>query len=112
MDNLTLRTQRRADLKLEISLQTSSVKLDHVIAGIKNILSHPAIESYVTFLSDITATAFVIHIEYYTVMIPIGDFNQLKQTVNLEILRLLESLNVEFAGERKEVMIVGQESLR
>jgi MscS family membrane protein len=112
MDNLTLRTQRRADLKLEISLQTSSVKLDHVIGGIKNILSHPAIETYVTFLSDITATAFVIHIEYYTVMIPIGDFNQLKQTVNLEILRLLEGLNVEFAGERKEVMIVGQESLR
>src|SRR6187431_1617779 len=66
MDNITLRTQRRADLKLELSLQTSSVKLDHAIAAIKSALSHPAIENYVAFLSDITANAFIIHIEYYT----------------------------------------------
>ncbi|GAO41814.1 mechanosensitive ion channel family protein [Flavihumibacter petaseus] len=105
MDNLTLRTFRRADLKLEISLQTSSVKLDHAIAGIKSILSHPAIENYVTYLSDITGNAFLIHVEYYTGIIPVADFNQLKQTVNLDILRLLESLQVELAGEVKEVLI-------
>lgn len=105
MDNLTLRTQRRGDLKLELSLQTSSVKLDHTIAGIKSVLSHPAIDSYVTFLSDITANAFIIHVEYYTAMMPISEFNQLKQTVNLEVLRLLESLQVELAGEVKEVLV-------
>lgn len=105
MDNLTLRTSRRADLKLEISLKTSSVKLDHAIAGIKNILSHPAIDSYVTFLSDISSNAFIVHIEYYTAIIPIADFNQLKQTINLDIMRLLESLQVELAGEVKEVYV-------
>ncbi len=105
MDNLSLRSQRRADLKLEISLKTSTVKLDHVVAGIKSILSHTAIENYTCFLSDITGTAFIITIEYYTGLIPVSEFNQLKQTINLEILRLLESMNVELAGESREVII-------
>ncbi|KYP14806.1 mechanosensitive ion channel domain-containing protein [Flavihumibacter sp. CACIAM 22H1] len=105
MDNLSLRSQRRADLKLELSLKTSSVKLDHVVAGIKAILSHPAIENYTCFLSDITANSFLIHVEYYSGMIPVVEFNQLKQTINLEILRLLESLDVELAGEMKEVLV-------
>ncbi len=105
MDNLSLRTQRRSDLKLELSLQTSSVKLDHTIAGIKQILSHPAVESYTCFMSDITANAFIITIEYYAALIPIVDFNQLRQTINLEILRLLESLQVDLAGENKEIII-------
>ena len=105
MDNLTLRTQRRGDLKLELSLQTSSVKLDHTIAGIRTILAHPAMESYVAFLNDITANAFIIHVEYYTAILPIAEFNQLKQTINLEVLRLLESLQVELAGEVKEVVV-------
>lgn len=106
MDNITLRTQRRADLKLELSLQTSSVKLDHAIAAIKGTLSHPAIENYVAFLNDITANAFIIHIEYYTTIIPAAEFNQLKQTINLSIVRSLENLGVELAGENKELRLV------
>jgi MscS family membrane protein len=106
MDNITLRTQRRADLKLELSLQTSSVKLDHAIVSIKGCLSHPAIENYVAFLSDITANAFIIHIEYYTAIIPITEFNQLKQTINLSILRAIEQLEVELAGENREIRLI------
>lgn len=106
MDNITLRTQRRADLKLELSLQTSSVKIDHAIAAIKNCLAHPAIQNYSAYLSDITGTAFIITIEYYTGIIPVAEFNQLKQTINLSILRSLESLEVELAGENKEVLVV------
>lgn len=105
MDNLSLRSQRRADVRLELSLKTSSVKLDHAVGGIKNILSHEAIENYTCFMSDITANSFVITIEYYTGMIPMTEFNQLKQTINLEILRLLESMEIELAGETKEVLI-------
>ncbi len=105
MDNLSLRTLRRADLRLEISLQTSAVKLDHAIAGIKTILSHTAITSYAAFLSDITANAFIVQVEYYTATIPVAEFNQLRQTVNLEILRLLEANQVELAGETQEVTI-------
>jgi len=108
MDNLSLRSQRRADLRLELSLKTSTVKLDHAVAGIKTILSHPAIENYSCLLSDITANAFIVTAEYYTGMIPMAEFNQLKQTINLEILRLLESMEIELAGETREVVVTNQ----
>ena len=83
--------------------------MDHAIAAIKNSLSHPAIENYVAFLSDITANAFIIHIEYYTAIIPIAEFNQLKQTINLSILRSIENLGVELAGENREVRLIATE---
>ena len=77
----------------------------HAIAGIKNILTHPAIESYTCFLSDITSSAFIVHIEYYAPIIPIIEFNQLRQFINLEVLKLMESLQVDLAGENKEVYL-------
>jgi MscS family membrane protein len=106
LDNISLRTQRRADLNLELSLQTSSDKLDHAISAIKNCLSHPVVENYFAFLSDITPNAFLVHIEYYTAIIPIMEFNQLKQTINLSILRSLEELDVVLAGESKDIRII------
>ena len=105
MDNLTLRSMRRADLKLELSLQTAPDDLDKAVAGVKAILSEQVISSYTAFLSDITPTAFVLHIEYYTATIPVADFNKLRQKVNLAILRMLDDMNIDLAGENKEVLV-------
>jgi MscS family membrane protein len=40
MDNLTLRTQRRVDIRLEISLNCSSEKLEQLVGGVQRILEH------------------------------------------------------------------------
>ena len=46
MDNITQRTQRRADLRMEISLSATATQLDEYTKGIQQILSsYPAIES-------------------------------------------------------------------
>lgn len=105
MDNLTLRSMRRADLKLELSLQTPPDNIDKAIAGIKSILSEPVITSYSAFLADITSTAFLVNIEYYTATIPVAEFNLLKQKINLAILRLLDDMHIDLAGETKEVLV-------
>ncbi len=105
MDNLTLRSMRRADLKLELSLQTPPDGIDKAIAGIKSILSEPVITSYSAFLADITSTAFLVSIEYYTATIPVAEFNLLKQKINLAVLRLLDDMHIDLAGETKEVLV-------
>ncbi len=104
-DNLTLRTQRRADLDLSISLGTSAAQLQQLTDGIKTILQAPAIENRVIVLNDITASAFMVHTEYYTAPIPIKEFNELKQRVNLDVIKLLEALQVELAGVSTEVRL-------
>jgi MscS family membrane protein len=37
LDNHSLRTQRRSDLKLEIGLQTTTAEIEHLIEGVKKI---------------------------------------------------------------------------
>lgn len=100
IDNLTLRTQRRADLNLELKSTTQSDQVKNFLSGIEKILNHPRVENKVLFLNDISASAFVIHIEYYSAPIPADEFNLLKQEVNLKIIELMESLHLEIIGIR------------
>ena len=107
MDNLTLRTQRRADLRLEISLSTSSDQLQQLLSEIKRITSQPLIINKIIFLSDIVTNAYIITIEYYTTAIPATQFNEVRQQVNLEIIQSLAALKIELAGLNSEVKISG-----
>ncbi|MCY7310168.1 MAG: mechanosensitive ion channel family protein, partial [Chitinophagaceae bacterium] len=66
LDNLSSRTQRRGDLKLELGLQTSSVKLESIIADIKKIMERKEIEEAEVLLAEITGHAFIIQSDYYT----------------------------------------------
>jgi MscS family membrane protein len=108
MDNLTLRTQRRVDLDLQVSLGTAAVQLQELLDGIKKILDYPAIENRTLFLNDIVTNAYIIHVEYYTGAIPIAEFNGIKQRTNLEIIKLMESLKIELAGLNTEVKVSGR----
>ena len=106
MDNLSLRTQRRADLRLEISLVTSQDTIQQLIEGIRQITAHPSIENRNVFFVDIVSNAYVITVEYYTGVVSIQEFNQLKQTINFEILKLLERLQIELSGLNTDIRIV------
>jgi MscS family membrane protein len=105
VDNLTLRTQRKAEIRLEISLLTPSATLDELIDGVKKIVTKNLIESSSVFLNDITSKSFLIYIDYFTSTISQDDFNDLKEKVNLEILSLMEKLNIEVAGANADVRV-------
>ncbi len=105
VDNLSLRTFRRADLKLEISLGTSAIQLNQLVEGIRVILQQSDIISRTVLLNDISSNAFIINVEYYCNPIPIADFNAIKQHSNLQIIGLIESLNIELAGYNTEVRL-------
>ena len=105
LDNLSLRTHRRGDLKLEIGLQTPPDKLKQVIAGVEKLLSRKEIENFTVHLSEIGHNALVVLADYYTAPFTIKEFNTVKQEVNLQSLQLLEQLQVELAGASTDVRI-------
>lgn len=107
LDNYSERSQRRADLRLEIGLHTPATVLEQLHAGIGNILSRKEIENFNLHLSEITATAFVILSDYYTAPLTIQEFNRIKQDVNLECLKLLEKYKVELAGTVTDIKFHG-----
>lgn len=107
VDNLSLRTQRRADLRLELSIQTPPARISLVLEGIKKILTHQDIENFHVHLSDITSNAAIIVSDYYTAPLTLLAFNEIKESVNLKVLKLLEESQIEIAGASTDIRVSG-----
>ncbi|WP_301921311.1 mechanosensitive ion channel family protein [Ferruginibacter sp.] len=101
VDNWSMRTQRRAEIILELSVKTPATKVENIIAETKKILAEkePRLFSYSVILKDISKNGMTIMAEYFTEAIALSEFDTLKQTINLQIKKLLEDNTVEFSGE-------------
>src|SRR6187401_4428 len=66
LDNVSLRTQHKGELRLEIDLNTSSLKIQELLAGIKNIFKKKEIENSTVLMNAITGDAFMVNGDYFT----------------------------------------------
>jgi MscS family membrane protein len=108
LDNLSLRTQLKGELRLQIALTTSSLKLEQLIAGVKKIVERKEeIENGQVFMNDIAVNSFLIHVDYFTRPLTHADFIKVKEDVNLQVLKLMEQLKIEIAGASTDVRIEG-----
>jgi MscS family membrane protein len=99
VDNITLRTQRKAELRLELDLGAGPAQIRALLPGIKTVLNKTGIENQAVFLTETGKNAHIISIEYYTtIQQSIEEFNELREAVNLEIIELLEKNKIELAG--------------
>jgi len=107
VDNWSMRTQIRAEIKLELSVKTPVNKIEDLIAAIKNILNthNNVILSYSVFLKDISKNGATIITEYFTRSVAMAEFDSLKQTINIRVKKLLEEEEIEFAGEASRIVI-------
>jgi MscS family membrane protein len=101
LDNLTLRTQRKAEIRLELHVRTTSKQIDELIAKIEMLLQQQEeIESNTVVLNDLGSKSIIIHVDYFTQTIEFARFQEIKQTINLNILRMMEGLAIELAGNQ------------
>jgi MscS family membrane protein len=99
VDNQTLRTYRKAELRLQFDSSTAAGVISSFIEDCRKLLLDKSFISDATvYLNDISGTAFQINIDYFTSPIPLAEFNEIKQTLNLEFLNLLESKKIVIAG--------------
>jgi len=106
VDNQTLRTYRKAELRLQLESSTAATTLDAFIADIRKLLTEkPFILDATVFLMDISGTSFQVNIDYFTTPIPLVEFNEIKQKINLEILHLMEHRKMQVAGSAMRVKI-------
>src|SRR5450432_2977737 len=68
VDNWSMRTQRRAEIKLELSVKTPVAKIENIISGLKIILNTNVehLSTYSVFLKDISKNGITIIVEYFT----------------------------------------------
>lgn len=106
MDNITLRTQRRGELILELDLQTTPVKLRALVQNIKKILEKLAAENTTVYLSNTGKNAHVVSIEYFFGMEEsFEDFVHHKEDINLQVISLLHESEIKLAGGATTVVI-------
>lgn len=108
LENLSLRTQRKAEIKLEVGVDVPSETLNKFIEMIRARLNHPQIEESSVFLLEIRSNSFVINIDFFTAPVSVSEFNKLKQQKNFEILKLMEEMKIELAGASSDIKISGK----
>jgi MscS family membrane protein len=106
MDNLSLRTQRKASLQLDLHANTSRSSVNDLVLAIENSLRRKdKIENYSVFLADISKNALIVQVEFFTASIPAEDFNVLRQDVILGIIELMSEMNIQLASKETEILV-------
>jgi len=101
LDNLTLRTQRKAEIRLELNVKSTAKQIDELITKIEMLLQQQEeIETSTVVLNDLTGKSMIIHVDYFTQTIEFARFQEIKQTINLNILRMMEGLSIELTGNQ------------
>jgi MscS family membrane protein len=101
LDNLSLRTQRRNEIRLEVDLLTPADKLKLMVEEIRKLISREEIEDSSVYMTEIQSHAYIVVGEYFTAPITVSEFNNLRQEINLQVLALLENEGIKLVGPRR-----------
>ncbi len=98
VDNLSLRTQRKAEIKLEMSLKTTAHQLSILMKKINEVLqAKELVESYQVHLFETGKNAHIISVDFFVnATDSLESFSKLKDTVNFELIELVEKLELKF----------------
>ena len=112
VDNLSMRNQRRAEIKLALSDKTKPDEVQAFIDAVKNILNEKQediIKSSV-FLTDFNKDGVTITIEYYTQPFTMNEFNKVKQLVNFKLMHLMEEQQLAMSSAASNITIVNNDA--
>lgn len=106
VDNLTLRTYRKTELRIQFDSSTPADSISLFIEDCRRKLSeNTEISDATVYLNDISGTFFQVNIDYFVAPVPLTQFNELKQKLNLEILNFIESRKIVIAGSGMTVKL-------
>ena len=106
VDNLSLRTHRRAEFRLVLDNRNSAVQLRTLIAEIKEVLNDKRIVDSNVFLADIAAEGYAISADYLSEELDFKGFNLLKEELNLKVIDMIEKMDLQMAGSERSVRII------
>jgi MscS family membrane protein len=98
VDNISLRTQRKAELRLELKLSVTTGDIKKLLQEIKILLKHPKVLRGNVFFSDTGKNANIVTIDYFCgIDLTDDQFNELKEEMNFKIMETIEKTGVDFA---------------
>jgi MscS family membrane protein len=99
VDNHTMRTLMRGEVKLLLATQTPAADTEKVVAAITALLQkNEQLEDTAVFVKDISRTGIQVLAEYFSKPMEQAVFDLLKQEINLGIKKILEENRIIFAA--------------
>lgn len=99
LDNLSLRTHRRADMNLSIEYKTTKEKLEGLLVALRELLTnHPrCTEEPVVRFVQFGDSALIIRILYFVDTLDFYEFMKVREEINLLILAKTREVGCRFA---------------
>lgn len=112
VDNWSMRSARRAEVRLELNDKTPAEKVTAFIESIKKMLEEKkqsGINKYDSFLFEFNKNGPTVFIEYFTAPNTMAEFNIIKQSVNFSLMQLVKENGIEMATNSSNITIVSND---
>ena len=108
VDNMSMRSLRRAEIKLELSEKTTVEKAKTFMSKAKELLVHrqAMVVKFSVFLTEFSKNGLTITIEYFTAPSPMSEYNKLKQEINFDLMALVAAEDLSFASGGSSINII------
>ena len=99
VDNISLRSERKIEMDIQLSVQTTASLIAMLSAHIKSVIAQQLhILSSTVFVADAGKQAHIIHVECYVAMqVSISSLQQLREKINVEIIEFANQHQIQFA---------------
>jgi MscS family membrane protein len=106
VDNISLRTQRKAELRLELKLSVTTDEIRKLLSAIKSALQQQHIIKSAVHFAETGKNANVVVVEYFTGMqLTEDEYADLKEHINFKIMELIEQSGTDFATLNIDALI-------
>ena len=111
VDNWSMRTQRRAEIKLDLASNTPLPVVEGFMQALKKFIdpSTREIISANIFLKELNKNGISIVAEYFTQPFTLQEYFELKEKIHFQILAEMKNHRIEFAGEESTIRVKTQE---
>ncbi|RYG48836.1 MAG: mechanosensitive ion channel [Chitinophagaceae bacterium] len=108
VDNVSMRTQLRAEIKIELNINTDPAKLDQLVNDTRKWLQDRKddILTVSVFLQDYSKNGVTLFTEYFTPPANITKFNEIRQKLILYIRQRIEEIGLELQTGATDIRFV------
>jgi len=106
IDNIDARPKRRVKMRIGLTYGTPVDRMQAAIAGIEDVLrKHIGVDQdfFLVKFDEFEDSSLSIFLYYFTKTTHWAEYLQVRQEVNMQIMKLLDSLGLEFAFPTRTV---------
>jgi len=106
VDNIDARSKRRIKMRIGLTYSTTPEQMQQAIEGIEAILvNHPGVDQHFKLVKfdEFADSSLSIFLYYFSASKDWSDYLQVRQEVNMQIMQLLESMQLDFAFPSRSI---------